>query len=102
MTEFGESIAAIGRRMRERNKDKIEEQLSEEAWANDEKTFEKHFGISYEDFSSLVMALPQKMEKYDKIRNADLEAAILWLIHEGKTADLLRSKPNELRQLSNR
>ena len=90
MTEFGESIAAIGRRMRERNKEKIEEQIQDEPWSNNEKSFEQHFGISYEDFCKLVEAMPERMEKYEKIRSADLEAAILWLIHEGKSRGFLK------------
>jgi len=63
---------------------------SQERWRDDKDAFEGHFKIPYEDFMSLVEALtPEQATKYEKIRAAHEEAAILWAIHEGKSHGLL-------------
>jgi hypothetical protein len=54
-----------------------------EPWQRDEASFERHFGVSYADFCRLGQAMPEKMEKYERTRATNEEAAILWLVHEG-------------------
>jgi len=69
----------------------VEERLRVEPWLDDEDKFEKHFGIAYEDFTTLVTVLsPEQAEKYEKTRRVNVEAAILWAIHEGRSHGLLQ------------
>lgn len=60
-------------------------------WAEDERAFERHFDLSYEDFCKLAQSMPDdKLRRYGDILNIDQEAAILWLIKHGKSYGILK------------
>ena len=95
---FADSIAAIGQRVKndkamviaKEEEIRTKQEEKPEPWKENEASFKEYFDISYSDFCKLADALPGKMTKYEKIRSADEEAAILWLIHEGKNKGLLK------------
>lgn len=63
----------------------------ESAWRDDHEAFLRHFDLGYEDFMELVLALPaDKSARYHKLLELDEEAAITWVIAEGKRLGLLQ------------
>lgn len=74
----------------------VMERLAVEPWLDDEDKFGRHFGIAYEDFMTLVTVLSaEQVEKYEKIRRVNIEAAILWAIHEGRSHGLLQEDQDD-------
>jgi len=68
------------------------EPQSVEPWAQDEEAFLLHFDLPYPDFCLLLSGLGKKRAaKYEKIRQVHPEAAVLWLIHEGKQHGLVKT-----------
>ena len=54
---------------------------SHEPWASNEETFERHFGVSYEDFVEMVGYLsPGQAEMLKKTLEVNPEAAVLWIL----------------------
>ena len=54
---------------------------SDEPWAADEEAFERHFGVSYEDFVEMVGYLsPGQAEMLKKTLEVNPEAAVLWIL----------------------
>jgi len=50
-------------------------------WSESEELFEERFGLSHGTFLAAVASLnDQLIERYESIRKADQEAAILWAI----------------------
>jgi hypothetical protein len=50
-------------------------------WIKDEATFEKRFGITYDEFCEILCDLPPPdSRRYEKIRTTDIEAAIVWAL----------------------
>lgn len=71
---------------------KPKEQLATEPWLEDEEAFRKHFDMSHADFCVMMEALGENYsEKYEEIREVNAEAAVLWLIHEGKQHGIVKS-----------
>lgn len=61
------------------------------AWAEDEGAFARHFDVSYEDFCKVAQSVPgAKLDHYGDILKIDEEAAILWLIKQGKSHGILK------------
>lgn len=66
-----------------------------EPWKDDDSgaEFLRHFGIPYDEFMMLLSVFeesnPDKLHKYEKIRAANEEAAILWAVHEGRSHGIL-------------
>lgn len=68
--------------------------LVQPRWKESEAEFLKHFDLPYDDFCMMATVMgekfPDKMPKYEKIRELDEEAAILWLIKHGRSYGILK------------
>jgi hypothetical protein len=54
---------------------------SEEPWAANEETFERHFGVPYEYFEVVLQHLsPEQVEKFEATLRVNPEAAVLWIL----------------------
>lgn len=66
-----------------------------EPWLEDEDAFFAHFDIPHSDFCELIRLLSKEQQrKYERTRKVNVEAAILWAIHEGKNHGLLVDVPD--------
>ncbi len=78
VTTFSESVAS----------------LVQPKWKEDANEFFKHFDITYDDFCMMATVMsekfPDKVARYEKIRQLDEEAAILWLIKHGKSYGIIK------------
>jgi hypothetical protein len=68
--------------------------LVQPRWKESDVEFKKHFDLSYDDFCMMATVMsekfPDKMSRYEKIREMEEEAAILWLIKHGKSYGILK------------
>jgi hypothetical protein len=62
------------------------------AWLENNDAFIARFGITYDDFCKLATAIgPDKIRDYELIQKANEEAAILWLIQQGRDMGYLQN-----------
>ena len=60
-------------------------------WQGNEEEFERHFDVAYSTFMEMLASMPEPYQKkYERTREVNLEAAVLWAIHEGVSHGLLR------------
>jgi len=71
---------------------KKKEKLAVEPWLENDEAFLKHFDISHADFMTLLDTLGEDYgDKYESIYAVHPEAAVLWLIHEGKQHGIVKT-----------
>lgn len=69
----------------------FEEDESEADWKANEEAFQDHFGIEYDEFTELILALPPSLAAtYERTNKVNEEAAILWAIEQGKQRGLIK------------